>query len=76
MALIRGARGLCPCPICLVPLDRQSDLSANYPLRTANSTMAIVHDARQMPAVAGENHLKRYGLRNIDVGFLFVSTTI
>ncbi|PCH42571.1 hypothetical protein WOLCODRAFT_71761, partial [Wolfiporia cocos MD-104 SS10] len=35
MALIHGANGLCPCPICLVPSSQLADVSVEHPLRTS-----------------------------------------
>ena len=68
MALIRRANGYCPCPICLVPKDKQLDLTTSYPLRTQDTMKTVLNDARAMPLVSDrENHLKILGLRNIDV---------
>lgn len=68
MALIRGFGGLCPCPICLIPATKLSDLSEKYPLRSALESQALVQDARNAgSAAAREELLKVYGLRGIDV---------
>jgi hypothetical protein len=68
MALIRGANGHCPCPICLVPKNKQLDLTKNYPLRTQASMQTALKDARAMKLSSDqENCLKTIGLRNIDV---------
>jgi hypothetical protein len=68
MALIRGTKGFCPCPICLVPADKQSDLSESYPLRTAEDTMAIVDRANEAStATSRDDILKTYSLRNVPV---------
>lgn len=68
MALIRGTQSLCPCPICLVPNNKQSDLSDAFPLRTAKDSRAIISRAREMSVNADkEDLLKTYGLRNVDV---------
>ena len=68
MSLIRGAKGLCPCPICLIPADQLSDLETKYPLRTAEGSQAIVHDAEACQTVAdAEELLKDAGLRPVQV---------
>jgi hypothetical protein len=68
MALIRGMEGLCPCPICLVPADKQLDLSVDHHLRTAEETKGILQQAGAMQsAVEKEEILKTYGLRSIEV---------
>jgi len=68
MALIRGLKGLYPCPICFVPWNEQSDLSTEHPLRTAMESQHILSDARAKNTVAErEELLKDNGLRNVDV---------
>jgi hypothetical protein len=75
MALIRGTGGLCPCPICLVPKEKLSDLSHDYPLRTAEAMQAIVNEANQKQyAEQKEELLKQYALRGVDVSSVFKST--
>ena len=69
MALVRGAQCLCPCPICLISADKQSDLSWICPLCTADDTQAILNHARDMKTAADrEDHLKAHGIRGVDVG--------
>lgn len=36
MALIRGLRGLFPCPVCLIPGGHLSDILGKYVLRVAS----------------------------------------
>jgi arginine utilization protein RocB len=68
MALIRGFRGLCPCPICLVPHKDQRRLTEQYPLRTVESTKAIIELVKsKRTAVEREEILKENGLRAISV---------
>jgi hypothetical protein len=70
MSLIRGVKGLCPCPICLVPKEKQADLSVSYPLRTAKDTMKILREADSCQyAYQREDILKSHGLRNVKVKF-------
>ena len=80
MALIRGFRGLCPCPVCLVPLKDQRKLTKQYPLRTAESTKAIIKLAKsKRTAVEKEDILKDNGIRAISVSSTLnkkISTTI
>ncbi|EPQ59880.1 hypothetical protein GLOTRDRAFT_103770 [Gloeophyllum trabeum ATCC 11539] len=63
MALIRGFRGLCPCPICLAPAKNLVDTSEEYELRTTATMQAIFHKAKELGRTAGEQLLKSYGLR-------------
>jgi hypothetical protein len=67
MALIRGANGKCPCPICLVPKDEQHDLGKTFRERTAFDTQTIVEHAMNLPRERAESHLKKNGLRPIRV---------
>ncbi|KAJ7757236.1 hypothetical protein DFH07DRAFT_868144 [Mycena maculata] len=70
MALIRGLQGLYPCPICFVPWNEQSDLSAEHPLRTGSESQHIVEQARELRTAADrEEHLKDHGLRDVDNAF-------
>jgi hypothetical protein len=65
MALIRGLRGLCPCPKCLVPKDQLSDLTVRHEARTGKG----VHELVGSDLAAGEKDelLKAQGLRDIEV---------
>lgn len=67
MALIRGLRGLCPCPKCLVPKDQLSDLSQVYDLRTAKGTQYLLDEAAELIQADKEDLLKSHGLRNVQV---------
>ena len=68
MALIRGTGGKCPCPICLVPANKLSDLSEKYTLRTAEDTQTILDEAHALVyAEDREDLLKSYAIRNVDV---------
>ncbi|KAJ7263191.1 hypothetical protein B0H12DRAFT_1209494 [Mycena haematopus] len=66
MALIRGLRGLYPCPICFVKSDEQSNLSKISTLRTSTKAQEAVKRARSLNAEAREDLLKDMGLRNVD----------
>ncbi|KAJ6554445.1 hypothetical protein B0H19DRAFT_1294201 [Mycena capillaripes] len=67
MSLIRGLQGYYPCPMCFVPYDAQSDLSSEYPLRTAEDSEQIITEARALRTAAErEEMLKGRGLRNVD----------
>jgi hypothetical protein len=66
MALIRGSRGLFPCPICFVPLDKQSDLTQVYDLRTARDSQNTLKAADELEYnYQRELILKAKGLRYI-----------
>ena len=67
MSLTRGTNSKFPCPICLVPWDLLSDLLQNHPIRTAQSSEALVRQARTLNSEEGENLLKSAGLRDVDV---------
>lgn len=68
MNLIRGSKGLFPCPKCLVPREALSDLSTIYLPRTAAATLEIREAAKaQKTAKASEFLLQSFGLRPIDV---------
>jgi hypothetical protein len=68
MALIRGINSLFPCPVCLVPGDKLSDLSVTFPLRTTEAMKAIYEEANNAPN-AGEKEaiLKESGLQDVKV---------
>ena len=62
MALIRGAKGNFPCPICLVPGEGMCKGSVGD-LCTTESTKQIYNEAAQMDsAELRENLLKAHGL--------------
>jgi hypothetical protein len=67
MALIRGEKGLYPCPICLVPRGQQSDLSTFHTLRTAAHTREIYEAGQKLTSAEREELLKSEGLRNVEV---------
>ncbi|KAJ7727715.1 hypothetical protein B0H16DRAFT_1665589 [Mycena metata] len=67
MALIRGLQGLYPCPVCFVPWNEQSDLSAEHPLRTGLESEQILTEARAKRTLAErDEHLKDNGLRDVE----------
>lgn len=75
MSLIRGVKGLFPCPICLVPQHELSDLSKTYPLRTQEHSEAIFKQAETMKRKGDkEKLLKRYSLRNVKVYLFYLQT--
>lgn len=75
MALTRGFGGKLPCPICLVPGDKLSDLSRDYEPRTTERMRGVLEMAKNMDRKSdGDDILKSYGLRRINVGPLFYST--
>lgn len=68
MALIRGLQALFPCPVCLVPAERLSDLSSLYPLRDAAENKAMVE--LEGSVAYKEEILKEYSLRAVSVSEL------
>ncbi|THU80412.1 hypothetical protein K435DRAFT_695754, partial [Dendrothele bispora CBS 962.96] len=64
MALIRGFRGLCPCPKCLISSEKLSDLSLHHEPRTPAHTVQILNKAKLLHRKADQDELlKSYGLR-------------
>lgn len=74
MALIRGLKGLYPCPICFVKSDEQSDITVVPDLRTSKHSEEAVRKARTLNAEGAEDLLKGFGLRNVDVRTLDLFT--
>lgn len=68
MALIRGKDSLFPCPRCLVPNEKQSDLSLTYLPRDPAQTLDILYQATKLNTKTAQNQLlKQYGLRPFSV---------
>jgi len=68
MALIRGINSHYPCPVCLVPADKLSDLSKVFKLRTTQDMKEVYEKANEADSVANkEIILKGYGLRDVKV---------
>lgn len=76
MALIRGLKGLFPCPMCLVPQHAQSNLSGTFELRTQAESQKLVEKALGSATLAeAESILKVQSLRPVRVIlFLFFKT--
>ncbi len=68
MTLIRGVNGLFPCPVCLVPADKQSELGVAplYPLRNQEQARSIVMNA-SLSNNQKDKELKKIGARNVVV---------
>ncbi|KAJ7500378.1 hypothetical protein B0H11DRAFT_2155479 [Mycena galericulata] len=66
MALIRGLRGLYPCPICFVKSDEQSDVTIVPEFRSSKHSQEAVQRARTLNAEGREDLLKGLGLRNVE----------
>ncbi|KAF8156731.1 hypothetical protein B0H34DRAFT_675152 [Crassisporium funariophilum] len=70
MALLQGFRGLCPCPVCLVPNDKQRKITGNYKLRTAVEVQQLLEEVKKCQTEAEkEEMLKEQGLRPIENAF-------
>ncbi|KAH8991781.1 hypothetical protein EDB86DRAFT_3065116 [Lactarius hatsudake] len=66
MSLTRGAMSNFPCPICLVKHDKLTDLTKNWPRRTAAHTQEIVQQAQSFTHARDcEALLSKFGLRNV-----------
>ncbi|TFK60594.1 hypothetical protein BDN72DRAFT_938428, partial [Pluteus cervinus] len=76
MALIRGSKGLKPCPICLVPKKHQADHSHRYTLRTTANTVEVLTKARGEQLLGDrEKVLKGTGIRNVNNIFWTLNLT-
>lgn len=67
MSLIRGVNCLKPCPGCYVPGNELSNISKIHDLRTTEDTKRIYGEAQSLNATDKEEHLKEYGLRDVEV---------
>jgi hypothetical protein len=67
ISLIRGINSKFPCPVCLVPGDKLTDLSTDYPLRTTAEMENVYKSSVTMNAVGSEELLKNYGLCAVSV---------
>ncbi|KAH9911521.1 uncharacterized protein BXZ73DRAFT_56902, partial [Epithele typhae] len=67
MSLIRGMNSACPCPICLVPRDKQVVLAPQplYPRRDVQAIKALVR-RRDLPAKEKEALCKATGIRDLE----------
>ncbi|KAI9457933.1 hypothetical protein HD554DRAFT_2141172 [Boletus coccyginus] len=65
MTLIRGAKGKCPCPMCLVPLKELSNLSTTFPTRTISQAIKG-YQAYLKKKSQGEEILKALGLQPVE----------
>ena len=73
MSLTRGSSSNFPCTRCLIPAGEQGDPSGHGDARTSASMQAVIQDARQQDLVKDrEALLKSFGLRDIDVRFIFL----
>lgn len=71
ISLIRGLNSKFPCPVCLVPGDKLTDLSTDYPLRTTAEMENVYKSSVAMNAAGSEELLKNYGLRAVSVTEIF-----
>ena len=68
MSLIRGANGLFPCPICLVPKDQLMMIWRKFEKRTGAKALQLLAEARAAPTLSNaEAILKSWSLRDVDV---------
>ena len=71
MALIRGIKGACPCPVCLVPANMQSQLKIEYRRRKAADAYNIVWND-SLNQGEKDKYLQPLGLRNVEVCICFI----
>ncbi|KAH9486000.1 hypothetical protein JR316_0000063 [Psilocybe cubensis] len=75
MALTRGRTGLFPCPICLVPNSKLSNISTVYPRRTTSQMRQIYIRSQSLNATESEELLKSYGITDVMNVFWDISRT-
>jgi hypothetical protein len=68
MTLIRGTKGKCPCPVCLVPLEELCNLSKTFPMRTIRQAVEG-YEAYLRKKSRDKEILKALGLRPVNVVF-------
>ena len=71
MALIRGMNGACPCPVCLVPANMQSQLNIEHQRRKAADAYDIVWN-NLLNRGEKDKFLQPLGLRNVEVCICFI----
>ena len=71
MVLIRGLKGLCPCPVCLVSAQEQSNLLVNPVYRTGADSMETYNKVATSTQKDAEIELKPKSLRRIFVREIF-----
>ena len=69
MALIKGVKSHCPCPICLVPADQLRDHTATHPMRTSIDAIARF-ELYKKDRQDGEALLQKQSLRPVEVSFV------
>lgn len=67
MALTRGVLASFPCPVCLVPRDMQSRISALFTLRDTWNMEQLWRAAQAVNATQREDMLRGAGLRDVEV---------
>ncbi len=68
MCLIRGIKGLCPCPWCLVPAQEQQNLAHQFASRQIQQVRPIVED-NSLSITAKDKKLKSLSFRPLFVSF-------
>lgn len=75
MALIWGSKGLCPCPICLVPHKELADLSKTHPRRTSDQSEGIFEQAKGLKFFVDKEKLfKPLSLRPVKVSVWLIDS--
>ena len=77
MSLNRGPKGLSPCPVCLVPQDKQIflGLKPQYPYREAAPVQALL-DNTELTKRQLDEALKPMGLRPVEVCYVVSASII
>lgn len=76
ISLTRGTNSNHPCPICLVPGYKMTELSEVSPLRDSTEMKNIYDKSQTLSADLAEALLKSYGLRDIKVSFKFLNNIL
>ncbi|CDO73238.1 hypothetical protein BN946_scf185007.g293 [Trametes cinnabarina] len=71
MSLIRGANGLFPCPVCMIPKGQLSNYAVVFPKRTGQEAQRILQEALALKnQSAREAILQQWSLRPVQNAFL------
>ncbi|KAJ3006719.1 hypothetical protein NUW54_g3829 [Trametes sanguinea] len=71
MSLIRGANGLFPCPVCMIPKGQLSNYAVVFPKRTGQEAQRILREALALKnQSAREAILQQWSLRPVQNAFL------
>ena len=71
MLLLRGLKGLAPCPVCLVSVEKLAEYAVNHQLRTAEDSKASFLKVQKATKIKADEELQPKGLRCVFVSGRF-----